>query len=194
MHEIVFQGRVGGVWVLLGRELCFIDSDQFLSFAGLLAETVIGDAIKPGGKLRFSSKAADVFVSAQESLLSEVIGQGQITSRELSEQAADRGLVIADQFRKGVVIIVNQDPRDKIGIIKRHLTSLHLGGRLFFMNVQSPNEQVAQADQERDDAEAPDAAFPVVDGAEEDDQARADHEKGDPAAQIGTLADNGWRI
>jgi len=117
MHEIVFQGRVGGLWILLGREQFFVDSDQLLSFAGLLAETVIGDAIKPGGEFRFSPKAADVLVSAQKSLLSEVICQGQITSRELSEQAADRGLVIPDQLGKGVVIIVNQDPRNKIGVI-----------------------------------------------------------------------------
>jgi len=117
MHEIVFQGRVGGLWILLGREQFFVDSDQLLSFAGLLAETVIGDAIKPGGEFRLLPKAADVLVSAQKSLLSEVICQGQIISRKLSEQAADRGLVIPDQLGKGVVIIVNQDPRNKIGVI-----------------------------------------------------------------------------
>lgn len=117
MHEIVFQSRVGGLWVLLGLEHFFIDSDQFLSFAGLFAETVIGDAVKPGGEFRFSPKAADVFVSAQKSLLSEVICQGEITSRELSEQAADRGLMIPDQLGKGMVVIVNQDPRNKIGVI-----------------------------------------------------------------------------
>jgi len=184
VHEIVFQGRIDGLRILLGGEMCFIDSDQFLSLAGLLAETVIGDAIKPGGKLRFPPKAADVFVSAQKSFLSEIIGQRQIGSRKLSEQAADRGLVIADQLGKGVVIIVNQDPRDKIGIIERHLNSLHLAGRHFLVNVQSPDEEVAKTDQKRDDPEAPSAAFPIVDGAEEDHQARADHEKGDAAAEI----------
>ena len=184
MHEIVFQGRVGGLWVLLGRELCFIDSDQFLSFAGLLAETVIGDAIQPGGKLRFTPKAADVFVSAQKSFLCEIICQCEIASRELSEQAPDRGLVIADQLGKGVVIIVNQDPCNEIGIIERHLKSLHLGGRLFLVHVQSPDEEVAQADQERNHADAPDAALPVVQGAEEYDQARADGGKDDAAPEI----------
>lgn len=117
MHEIVFQGRVGGLWILLRREQLFIDSDQFFSFAGLFAETVIGDAIKPSGEFRFSPKAADVLVSAQKSLLSEIICQGQIIPRELSEQAADRRLVIPDQLGKGVVIIVNQDSRNKIGVI-----------------------------------------------------------------------------
>jgi hypothetical protein len=117
MHEIVFQGRVDRLWILLRREQVFIDSDQFLPFAGFFAETIIGDAIKPGGKLRFSSKTPDVLVSAQKSLLSEIIGQGQIIPRELPEQAADRGLVIPDQLGKGVVIIVNQDPGNKIGVI-----------------------------------------------------------------------------
>ena len=117
MHEIVFQGRVDGLRILLGREHFFIDSDQFLSFAGFFAETIIGDAIQPGGKLRFSTKTANVLVSAQKSLLSEIICQGQIASRELSEQTADRGLVIPDQLGKGVVIIVNQDPGNKIGVI-----------------------------------------------------------------------------
>lgn len=112
MHEIVFQGRVGGLWVLLGRELCFVDSDQFLSLAGVLAETVIGDAIEPGGKLRFTAKAADVLVSPQESFLSEIIGQSEIASRELSQQAADRGLVISHEFSKGVVIIFKKDSCD----------------------------------------------------------------------------------
>ena len=117
VHKVMFQGRVGGLWILLSREQFFIDSDQFLPFAGLFAETIIGDAIKPGGKFRFSSKAANVLVSAQKSLLSEVICQGQIVSRELSEQAADRGLVIPDQLGKCMVVIVNQDPRNKIGVI-----------------------------------------------------------------------------
>lgn len=185
MHEIVFQGRVGGLWVLLGRELCFIDSDQFLSFAGVLAETVIGDAIKPGGKLRFTAKAADVLVSTQKSFLSEIIGQSEVASCKLSQQAADRGLVIAHEFSKGVVIIFKKNSCDKIGICKRHAGSLHPGGRVIvFANVQSPNEDITETDQERDDAEAPDSAFPVVDRSEEDHQTRADHEENDSTAQI----------
>ena len=102
---------------MFALQLSFIDANQFLSFAGLLAKTIIGDAIQPGGKLRFSTKAANILVSAQKSFLSEIIGQGQIISRELSEQAADRRLMIPDQLGKGMVIIVNQDPRNKIGVI-----------------------------------------------------------------------------
>jgi len=135
VHEIVFQRRVDGLRILFGLKFRLVDSDQFLSFAGFLTKTVIGNAIKPGGKLRFSSKAPNVFVGAQESFLSEIIRQSNVGSRKLSEQAADRGLMIADQLGKGVVIIIDQNPRDQIGIIEWHPGSLHLGGRLLFAHV-----------------------------------------------------------
>ncbi len=101
--------------------------------------------------------------------------------------------MIADQLGKGVVIIVNQDPRDEIGIIEWHPGSLHLWGRIFFAHVQSPDQEVAESDQKRDNSEAPGAAFPIVDGGEENHQTRADHEKGDAAAQVRTLPhDRRW--
>jgi len=106
MHEIVFQGRVGGLRIRLGREQFFVDSDQFLSFAGLFAETVIGDAIKPGGKFCLTPKAPDVFVGAQESLLCQIISQREIASRELPQKPADDGLMITDQLSEGVVIVL----------------------------------------------------------------------------------------
>jgi hypothetical protein len=152
VHEIMPQGWVDGVWILLGLELCFIDSDQFLSLAGLFAETVIGDAIKPGGKLRFTPKAANVFVGPQESFLSKIVRQGEVAARKLPQQAAYRGLMIAHELGKGVVIIFKKNPRDKVGIIERHVRSLHLGGRVFFVHIQSPDQQIACPDEERDDA------------------------------------------
>ena len=45
VHEIVFQGRVDGLRILFGLKSRLVDSDQFLSFAGFLTKTVIGDAI-----------------------------------------------------------------------------------------------------------------------------------------------------
>ncbi len=128
VHEIVFQGGVDGLWIVLGLELTFVDSDQFFSFAGLLTETVIGNAIKPGGEFCLAAKAADVFVSAQESFLRKIISQRQVAPRELAEQTTDGGLMVSDQLGKGVVIILKKNPRDEIGIIKRHLRSLHPGG------------------------------------------------------------------
>ena len=58
VHEIVFQGGVDGLRIVFGLELTLVEPDQFLSFAGLFAETVIGNAIKPGGKFRLAAKAA----------------------------------------------------------------------------------------------------------------------------------------
>ncbi len=117
VHEIVFQGRVDGLRIRLGLESRLVDPDQFLSFAGLFAETIIGDAIEPGGKLRLPSKAADVFVSAQESFLSQIIRESEIGARKLPQKTAHGRLVIAHQFGEGVVVIIDQDTRNEIGII-----------------------------------------------------------------------------
>ena len=116
VHEIVFQGGVDGLRIVLGLEFCFVDPDQFLSFPGLLAETVIGNAIKPGGEFRFTPKAANVSVSAQKSFLSQIIGQRQITSGELAQKAADGRLMVADQFSEGVMIIFKKNPCNKVGV------------------------------------------------------------------------------
>jgi hypothetical protein len=117
LHKIVPQRRVNGLRILLALELGLVEPDQFLPFSGILAEAVIGDAIEPGRKFRLSAKAAQVLVSAQKSLLREIIGQTHVTSRELAQEPADGGLVVANQLSEGVVIIVNKDPRNEIGII-----------------------------------------------------------------------------
>ncbi len=182
VHEIVFQGRVDGLRIVLGLEARFVDADQFLSFTGLFAETVIGDAIEPGRKFRLAAKAADVFVSTQESFLREVIREGEVGARELAQKTTHGRLVIAHQFGDGVMIIVDQDPRDEIGIIQRHLRSLHLGGRLSAVNVEFPDQEIPKTDHKRNDADAPDAAVPVVHGPEKNDQSGADHKENDTAA------------
>jgi len=146
LHEIVPQGRVNGVRILLGFEHRLIDPDEFLSLAGLFAETIIGDAIQPGGKFRFAPKTADILVGPQESFLGQIIRQSKVVAGKLPQQTSDRRLMIAHELGKGVVIIVNQDPCDKIGIIERHPRSLHLGGRVFSVNIESPDEQVACPD------------------------------------------------
>ena len=129
------QSGIDGLRILLGCELCLIDSDQLLSLARVLAEAVVADAIKPGGELRFAAKAPDVFVSAQECFLGEIVGQSEIAAGELPEEAAHGRLMIAHELGKGVVIIFNKNPRDKIGIIERHLVSLHLRGSVIAPHV-----------------------------------------------------------
>ena len=168
LHEILFQCRIRGLRIGLSFEQSLIDADEFFPFPRVFAKRVVGDSIKPSGETRFAAEAANVFVSAKESFLGEIVGQGEVAPRELPQETTHRRLVIAHQFGEGVVIIIEKNPCDKIGIIERHAGSLHLGGRVFLVDVQSPDEQVAQSDQKRNDAQAPDAAFPVVDGAEED--------------------------
>ena len=116
MHQIVFQCRIGRLWILLGGEQFFIDSDQFLSFAGFLAETVIGNAIKPGGKLRFATKPADVFVSANKCVLGQIIGKCEIAAGKLSQQTSHARLMTTDQLAKGVLVVINKNSGDKAGI------------------------------------------------------------------------------
>ena len=175
VHEIVFQGGIDGLRILLSFQFCFIDSDELLPFAGFFAKTIIGDPIKPGGKFRFAPKAANVFVSAQEGFLGEVVGQGHVVARELSQETTDGRLMIAHQFAKGVMIIIEKNSRDKVGIVQWHVSRLHRWGSVI-AHVQSPHEKITRADQERDDAKAPGAAFPVIDRAEEDHQTRAHHQ------------------
>ena len=153
---------------MLGLELSLVDADQFLPFAGLFAETVIGDAIQPGGKFRLATKAVEVFVSAQKSLLSKIVGQGHVASRELAQKAADGGLMIADQLSEGVVIIFEKNPCNEISVIERHPRSLHLGGSFFLVNVQAPDQQVAEANDERNEAYTPGASFPLVQRTQQD--------------------------
>src|SRR5262249_25814078 len=121
VHKVLPQSGIDRLRVWLSFELGLVDTDQFLSFAGVFAEAVIGNPIQPGRKLRFASKATNVFVSAKKSFLGQIICSGNITTGELSEQTADLRLMIPNQFSKGVVIIIEENACDKISIGKRHV-------------------------------------------------------------------------
>ena len=84
MHKIVFQPGLDGLGIEFLLPLRFIDPDQLLSLSRVFTEAVIGDAIKPGRKLRFAAKTPDVLVSANECLLGEIVRQGEIGPRELT--------------------------------------------------------------------------------------------------------------
>ena len=95
--------------------------------------------------------------------------QPEVVARKLAQETSDGRLVISHQLCKSVLIIFNQDTSDKFGVIKRHAFSLHLGGRgILAADVQAPDQEVSEADKERDNPEAPGATFPVVDRAKED--------------------------
>jgi hypothetical protein len=102
--------------VLLGLPLFFIDSDQLLAAAGILAKTIVGDSIKPGRELRFATKRAEIFVGANEGILGQIVRKGKVAARELSQQTADARLVPTDQLAKCVLVVIDKNSSDKCGI------------------------------------------------------------------------------
>ena len=102
--------------VLFGLPLFLIDSDELLSLACVFAKAVVGNSIKPGGKLCFAAEAADVFVSANKRILREIIGKGDVAARELPQQTAHARLMATDQLAISVLVLIDNDPSDKCGI------------------------------------------------------------------------------
>src|SRR3982751_3944091 len=103
------QRGVNRLWILFALQLVLVDADQFLAPAGVLAKAIVGDPIEPGRKFRLAAEAPDVLVGAHESLLRQIIGQGEIAPCELAQQPADGGLMPPHQLSKSVVIILKND-------------------------------------------------------------------------------------
>ena len=102
--------------IMFGLKLSFIDANEFLSFPRFFPKTVVGNPIKPGRKTRFTAEAAEVFVGAQKCFLSQVVSQRDIRAHELPEQTAHARLVIPDQLRKGMVVVINKNACNEICI------------------------------------------------------------------------------
>src|ERR1051325_7508743 len=178
VHKVLSQARVNSVRVLLGLPMFLIDTDQFLSFAGVLAKTIVGDSIKPGRKARLAAKTADVFVGADERLLGEIVGQRDIGASELAQQAAHGRLMPTDQLGERVLVIVNNNSSNQLPIGKLHAPILRQRRRLrnVLLGVEFPHAEIAQPDEERNQSERPDTAFPVVHRAEPDHETDPDAE------------------
>jgi hypothetical protein len=116
VREIMAKSRVGGLWIMLGLKLSFIDANELFSFAGFFTETVVGDPVEPGRKARFPAKAAKVPVGAQESFLRQIVRQRNIGADELAEQASHARLMIPHQLREGVVVIIEKNAGDEVCI------------------------------------------------------------------------------
>src|SRR5207302_929708 len=97
-----------------------VNPDQLFSAPRFLAENVVANPVKPGGKLRLAAEAADVFIGANEGLLGEIVRQSDIAADELAEQASDDRLVAAHQLGEGVMVVIDKNSRDKICIGQRH--------------------------------------------------------------------------
>ena len=110
------KSRVNRLRIMFARQLSFIDANEFLSFPRFLPETIVGNPVKPGGETRFAAKASEVFVGAQKRLLREVIGERDIAPDELAEQTSDTRLVITNQLRKGVVIVIDKNACNEVCI------------------------------------------------------------------------------
>jgi len=102
--------------VVFGFQLSFIDANQFLSFPRFFPETIVGDAVKPGRKTRFAAKVPQVFVGPQKRFLREVVRERDVGADQLAEQTSHARLMIPDQLRKGVVVVINKDARNEVCI------------------------------------------------------------------------------
>jgi hypothetical protein len=189
------ESGIDGLRIVFGLQLSFIDANEFLSFPRFFPKAIVGDSVKPGRKTRFAAEAPQVFVGLEKGFLRKIVRQRDIGPDQIAEQTSHARLVVPDQFRKGVVVVINQDTRNEICIGERHAAMLgqRWGFVCAFGAFQFPNDQVAHADQERDDAERPGAALPVVHRAEEDHQAEPDHNEDYAAPHIRTGAHRGRR-
>jgi hypothetical protein len=116
VSEIMSESGIGRLWIMFGFQLSFIDANQLFSFACFFAETVIRDPIEPGGKTRFAAKAAEILVSAKESLLRQIVRERDIGANELAEQTSHARLMIPHQLRKGVVVVIEKNAGDEVCI------------------------------------------------------------------------------
>ncbi len=87
MHKVLPQSRIHRVGILFGLQDVLIDPDELFFAAGVLTEDVIGNSVKPCRKASLSAKASNVFVSLEESLLRKVVGQCEIRSCKLPQEA-----------------------------------------------------------------------------------------------------------
>jgi hypothetical protein len=101
---------------LLGLPLFFIDANQLFAAASVLPETIVGDSIKPGGELRFATKAAQILVGANKSVLGQIVRKRKVAARELAQQPANARLMPTDQLAKSVLVVIDKDSGDKCGI------------------------------------------------------------------------------
>jgi hypothetical protein len=192
--EIMSESGIDGLGIVFGLKLSFIDANEFLSFPRFFPETIVGDPIKPGRKTRFAADAAKVFVRPKKRFLREIVRERDVAPDQIAEQTSHTRLVIPDQLRKGVVVVINKNARNEVCISQGHAPTLGQRRRFvwFFRAFKFPNQQITHADQERDNADRPGAAFPVIDRAEEDHQRESDHHEDHAAAEVGA-SPNGRR-
>ena len=123
-REIMAESGIDGLRIVFRFQLSFIDANQLFSLPGLFPETIVGDPIKPGRKTGFAAEAAEVFVGPQKRLLREIVCGRNIGADQLAEQTSHTRLVIPDQFRKGVMVVIDKNACDEVCIGERHAPML----------------------------------------------------------------------
>jgi len=114
--KIMAKSGIDGLRIVFGLQLSFIDANEFLSFPRFLTETVVGDAVKPGRKPGFAAKAAQVLVGLEKGLLRKIVGERDIAADQITEQTSHTRLMIPDQLREGVVVVINNNSCNEVCI------------------------------------------------------------------------------
>src|ERR1043165_817407 len=104
--EIMSESRIDGLRIVFALQLSFIDANEFFSFPRFLPKTIVGDPVKPGRETRFAAEAAQVLVGAKKRFLRQIVGQGDVAPNQIAEQTSHTRLMIPDQLRKGVMVVI----------------------------------------------------------------------------------------
>src|ERR1044072_2327796 len=107
------ESGIDGLRIVFGLQLSFIDANELLSFPRFFPEAVVGNPVKPGRKTRFATEAAAVLVSSEKRFLRQVVRERDIGPDQVPEQTSHSRLMIPDQLRKGVVIVINKNARNE---------------------------------------------------------------------------------
>jgi len=110
------ESGIGRLRIVFGLQLSFIDANEFLSFSRLFPKAVVGNPVKPGRKTRFTAEAAEVLVGLEKSFLREVVRKRDIRPDKMAKQTSHARLMIPDQLRKRVVVVINKNARNEVCI------------------------------------------------------------------------------
>jgi hypothetical protein len=116
VSEIMSESGIDRLRIVFRFQLSFIDANELFSFAGLFAETIIGDPIKPGRKAGLSAKAAEIFVGAQKGFLRKIVRERNVRANQLAEQTSHARLMISHQFSERMVVVIDKNTSDEVCI------------------------------------------------------------------------------
>ena len=138
--EIMAESGIDGLRIVFGFQLSFIDANELLSFSRFFPETIVGEPVKPGRKSRFTAEGAEVFIGPQKRFLREIVRERNIGADQLAEQTSHTRLVIPDQLREGVMVVIDKNAGNEICIGERHAPILGQRRSFVFRPFEFPNQ------------------------------------------------------